>query len=54
MINPQSDVTRKNQALSVNISAGKGLQEVLKSNLGPKGTLKMYIRLSFIELHVFL
>lgn len=42
MINPQSDVTRKNQALSVNISAGKGLQEVLKSNLGPRGTLKMY------------
>lgn len=43
MINPQSDVTRKNQALSVNISAGKGLQEVLKSNLGPRGTLKMYV-----------
>lgn len=43
MINPQSDVTRKNQALSVNISAGKGLQDVLKSNLGPKGTIKMLV-----------
>nr|AAM12859.1 chaperonin containing TCP-1 zeta subunit [Physarum polycephalum] len=43
MINPQSDVTRKNQALSVNISAGKGLQEVLKTNLGPRGTLKMLV-----------
>jgi len=27
----------------VNISAGEGLQDVLKSNLGPSGTLKMYV-----------
>ena len=26
----------------MNISAGEGLQDVLKSNLGPSGTLKMY------------
>ncbi len=26
----------------MNISAGKGLQNVLKTNLGPKGTIKMY------------
>lgn len=43
MINPQSEVSRKNQALVVNISAGKGLQDVLKSNLGPKGTIKMLV-----------
>eukprot|EP01111_Echinosteliopsis_oligospora_P016846 TRINITY_DN712_c0_g1_i1.p1 TRINITY_DN712_c0_g1~~TRINITY_DN712_c0_g1_i1.p1 ORF type:complete len:544 (-),score=179.36 TRINITY_DN712_c0_g1_i1:48-1679(-) len=42
-INPSAEVTRKNQALMVNISAGKGLQEVLKSNLGPKGTMKMLV-----------
>ena len=27
--------------LAVNINAAKGLQEVLKTNLGPKGTMKM-------------
>jgi len=40
-LNPQAEVIKKAQALSVNISAGKGLQEVLKTNLGPKGTIKM-------------
>jgi T-complex protein 1 subunit zeta len=29
--------------LRVNISAGEGLQDVLKSNLGPLGTIKMYV-----------
>lgn len=33
---------RRGEALKVNISAGEGLQEVLKSNLGPRGTIKMY------------
>jgi T-complex protein 1 subunit zeta len=27
----------------VNINAAKGLQEVLKTNLGPKGTIKMLV-----------
>ena len=27
----------------MNINAAKGLQEVLKSNLGPKGTIKMLV-----------
>lgn len=31
--------------MKVNISAGEGLQDVLKSNLGPSGTLKMYVSL---------
>jgi hypothetical protein len=36
---------RRAEALKVNISAGEGLQDVLKSNLGPSGTLKMYVLL---------
>lgn len=31
--------------MRVNINAGEGLQDVLKSNLGPKGTIKMYATL---------
>jgi len=38
---------RRGEALKVNISAGEGLQDVLKSNLGPTGTIKMYERLNF-------
>ena len=32
---------RRGEALKVNINAGVGLQDVLKSNLGPLGTIKM-------------
>ncbi|KAK5578158.1 hypothetical protein RB653_003111 [Dictyostelium firmibasis] len=35
--------SRRGQALLLNISAGKGLQNVLKTNLGPRGTLKMLV-----------
>ena len=28
---------------AVNINAAKGLQEVMKTNLGPKGTVKMLV-----------
>ena len=41
LINAQADIVRKAAALGVNINAAKGLQEVLKTNLGPKGTIKM-------------
>ena len=41
MVNANADLIRKAQALAVNINAAKGLQEVLKTNLGPKGTMKM-------------
>jgi T-complex protein 1 subunit zeta len=41
MINPNSDVARRGQALQLNITAAIGLQDVLKSNLGPRGTIKM-------------
>jgi len=43
MLNPKAEVARAGQALAVNISAAKGLQEVLKSNLGPRGTMKMLV-----------
>jgi len=42
LLNPNSDLARSAHALAMNINASKGLQEVLKSNLGPKGTIKMY------------
>lgn len=40
-LNPKAEVARAAQALALNISAAKGLQDVLTSNLGPKGTMKM-------------
>ena len=45
-LNPKAEVARAAQALAVNISAAKGLQDVLRTNLGPKGTMKMFV-LSF-------
>jgi len=43
ILNPKSDQMRQFQALAMNIAAGKGLQSVLKSNLGPRGTIKMLV-----------
>ncbi len=40
-LNPKAEVARAAQALELNISAARGLQSVLSSNLGPKGTMKM-------------
>ena len=42
-LNEKADIIKKAQALAVNSNAAKGLQEVLKSNLGPKGTIKMLV-----------
>lgn len=42
-LNPNAEVVGKQQALLVNVSAAKGLQGVLKTNLGPRGTLKMLV-----------
>jgi len=42
-LNTKADLLRRTQALAVNINAAKGLQEVLKTNLGPKGTMKMLV-----------
>jgi len=43
LINPNAEHVSKMQALAINLAAAKGLQEVLKTNLGPKGTLKMLV-----------
>lgn len=40
-VNSAAETARHSKALAINISGARGLQEVLKSNLGPKGTLKM-------------
>jgi T-complex protein 1 subunit zeta len=43
VVNPGADVLKSGQAQLMNINAARGLQDVLKSNLGPKGTLKMLV-----------
>ena len=43
IVNPKADLLKKQAALNMNINAAKGLQEVLKSNIGPRGTLKMLV-----------
>ena len=47
IINPKADIARHSAALGINISGAKGLQDVLKTNLGPKGTMKMWITRAF-------
>lgn len=42
-LNPKAESARQAQALAINISAARGLAEMLKTNLGPKGTMKMYV-----------
>lgn len=42
-VNSKAEVLRRFSALAMNINAAKGLQEVMRSNLGPKGTLKMLV-----------
>ncbi|XP_071701832.1 T-complex protein 1 subunit zeta 1-like isoform X2 [Rutidosis leptorrhynchoides] len=42
-LNPNAEVLNKSAALHMNINAAKSLQDVLKSNLGPKGTIKMLV-----------
>jgi T-complex protein 1 subunit zeta len=41
-INPKAEVLKKIQALAMNVNAAMGLQDIMKTNLGPKGTLKMF------------
>lgn len=43
LLNPKAESLRRSQALQVNIAAAQGLQQVLASNLGPKGTLKLLV-----------
>lgn len=41
VVNSKAENVKKIGALVINCNAAEGLQEVLKSNLGPKGTYKM-------------
>lgn len=43
LLNPGAEVSRRGLALHTTISAAKGLQGVLRSNLGPNGTIKMLV-----------
>uniref|UniRef100_A0A0V0G5Y7 Putative chaperonin subunit 6a zeta n=1 Tax=Triatoma dimidiata TaxID=72491 RepID=A0A0V0G5Y7_TRIDM len=43
LLNPKAEYVRTSQALAMNISGAKGLQDVMKPNLGPKGTTKMLV-----------
>ncbi|CBY22872.1 unnamed protein product [Oikopleura dioica] len=42
-LNPKAELARNHQALAINISAARGLRDVMKTNLGPKGTMKMLV-----------
>ena len=42
-LSPNAEVVSGYAALAVNMAAANGLQNVLKSNLGPRGTLKMLV-----------
>ncbi|XP_037935318.1 T-complex protein 1 subunit zeta [Teleopsis dalmanni] len=43
LLNPKAEFARAAQALAINISAAKGLQDVMRTNIGPKGTMKMLV-----------
>lgn len=42
-LNPKAETAKQDVALEVTVSAATGVQNVIKSNLGPKGTLKMLV-----------
>jgi chaperonin GroEL (HSP60 family) len=43
LVNPNAEVVASSQCLLVNVAAARGLQSVVKTNLGPRGTLKMLV-----------
>lgn len=43
LVNPGADVIGQQHALATNIAAAKSLANIFKTNLGPKGTLKMLV-----------
>ncbi|KAK6102520.1 T-complex protein 1 zeta subunit [Brugia pahangi] len=42
-LNPKAELARNAAALELNISGARGLMEVMRTNLGPKGTMKMLV-----------
>jgi len=43
VVNPNADLIGAKHAVTMNISAAKGLSQVVQTNLGPKGTMKMLV-----------
>ncbi|KAJ1825454.1 T-complex protein 1 subunit zeta, partial [Coemansia sp. RSA 2708] len=43
LANPNAEVLRRGDALAMNIHSARGLQNVLQSNLSPRGTLKLLV-----------
>lgn len=42
-LNANAEVMNRAAALFMNINAAKGLMDVMRSNFGPKGTIKMLV-----------
>ncbi|BAM79540.1 chaperonin containing TCP1, subunit 6a [Cyanidioschyzon merolae strain 10D] len=42
-LNPHAEVSRRGLALHASINAAGGLEDILRSNLGPRGTLKLLV-----------
>ncbi|CAH8464398.1 unnamed protein product [Schistosoma margrebowiei] len=43
LLNPKAEFAKAQHAFSINLAAARGLYDVLKTNLGPKGTMKMLV-----------
>jgi T-complex protein 1 subunit zeta len=43
VVNPNAEVIGRSHALQMNCSAARSLQGIVKTNLGPKGTMKMLV-----------
>ncbi|VDN12084.1 unnamed protein product [Dibothriocephalus latus] len=43
LLNPKAEFAKAQNAFRINATAARGLFEVLKTNLGPKGTMKMLV-----------
>lgn len=43
LVNPNAEIVSSSQCLQVNVAAARGLQSVVRTNLGPRGTLKMLV-----------
>lgn len=41
--NPKAEIARAAEALAINVTAANGLADFVKSNLGPKGSVKMLV-----------
>ncbi|TPP62146.1 Chaperonin containing T-complex polypeptide subunit zeta [Fasciola gigantica] len=43
VLNPKAEFAKAQHAFNINLAAARGLFDVLKTNLGPKGTMKMLV-----------